>query len=508
MTHAQRTPDRTPAASCFSGTLGTSPLAHVLVSLARKEKTGTLSVLVEGTESLVLFEHGAPAKAHTPWPVPYLGVLLARMGVLDEAAYEETLTEARRSRSLHGSVLLERGLVSRSALDDALREQTALRVLEVFRRYSAASTFEFHPNHDFLAQWGAESTPVDPWRVLWYGCSMRSVDPAAVKTLSLLGDEPVTIRPDAALHRFGFGPSEHRALHWMRSHPSSIQSFFEANWLPADRMQTLLYVLFLTHCLAFPAPSTERPHGTPSDQARRRSPAVPASGTMPRVSESSIPSAPSAPQSSTAGFRDMAPVSGKCEGSREPFSDAGDSLSGSNPRRSALQASLRRIYKSPSTCPPAPEPPLVDAARLLADAQDERRLGDLTNAEVHARQALEARPSDPLIQTELGWILALQPKRRQVGDLGEALQLAKDAIRKNPDLDGPYCVQGIIYQALGMHEQAYRSFRKAVAINRRCSDAITELDVYKRRHRETGSLEPSPESAPSGLGGVLSRLFK
>jgi len=152
---------------------------------------------------------------------------------------------------------------------------------------------------------------------------------------------------------------------------------------------------------------------------------------------------------------------------------------------------------------------LVDVDALLREAQEERRIGNFAEAEALARTALEARRSDPHVKTELAWSLALQPQRRQTGDLGEPLQLAKEAIAQNPNLDGPLCVQGIIYQALGMHEEAYRSFRRARANNPRCVEATNQLNAYTARHRETGSLEPRPESArPSGLVAALSKLFK
>jgi Domain of unknown function (DUF4388) len=539
MTHPQRSSQRSRVTAPLSGTLGRTPLVQLLVFLARREKSGTLSIQVDGQESRVLFEDGAPAKAFTPWPVPYLGALLMRMGLLDALTYDETLTEARRSSSLHGAVLLERGVVAASSLQGALREQTGLRILEVFRRYGAASTFEFRANEDLLASWGGESTPVDPWRLLWCGSSLRSADPAAPEVLSMLGDIPVTVRPDAPLHRFGFGPQEHRAIQWMQSHPSSIERLLRTPWLPAERMQNMLHVLFLTRCLAFHAPPVDGAGGTDASDVRRESfPTVPRSGTMPRVSvpisiPASAPAAPTpeqvAPDGSGIGHARTAPDWGGHE--LEPASDAHDPPSRRTPRMRELQASVRRIYKAPSSRPPAPPrmptpppppaesvgatspashpPSAFDAMRLLRDVRDERRHGDLAQAESLARKALEACPSDPLIRTELAWILALQPQRRQMGDLGEPLDLAREAIRQNPELDGPHFVQGIVFQALGLHKQAYQSFRQALANNRRCVDAATQLETYARRYRETGSLEPGPGSTPpSRLGAVLSRFFK
>jgi len=114
----------------LSGTLGRTPLVQLMVFLARREQSGTLFIRVEGQESRILFEDGAPAKAYTPWPVPHLGALLMRMGLLDALTYDETLAEARRSSSLHGTVLLERGEVDARSLQCALREQTGLRILE------------------------------------------------------------------------------------------------------------------------------------------------------------------------------------------------------------------------------------------------------------------------------------------------------------------------------------------------------------------------------------------
>jgi len=131
----------------------------------------------------------------------------------------------------------------------------------------------------------------------------------------------------------------------------------------------------------------------------------------------------------------------------------------------------------------------------------------LVLAEKYAREALAARPSMPEIAAELAVILALQPDKQAIGDLGEPLELADAAIKKDSGLGIAHYARGIVHQALGFHEEAYKDFRSAVRTDRPCTEAAAELEAYVVRYRETGVLDPSSD-ASSRRGGVLSNLFK
>lgn len=426
---------------------------------------------VQGMESRIVFLRGAPAKARVPWPLPFLGDVLLRMGAIDPSTRDQSLAEARHANLLHGQVLLRRGHVDRDTLEEALREQLTQRVLELFRRHDAASTFALQLKTDGLADWGGDPTPVDPRYLVWHGSSERAADPQVQATLSVLGDTPVVVSRDADLTRFGFGAAEMSVASWLQAHPTTVHGLVGKEWLSPDRTKALLYVLFLTRSLAF-REATAAP-----DPRQHR--AAPSSGTMSRVADQN----------------------GCEEDAQEPKSE----------RMEGLKASVRRIYRETTAPEQSPEQveSRADPDRLLQEARRARRAGDMARAEEQARAAYEARRTDPEIRAELALIVALTPERREAGDLSESLDLVRSVLHEYPDSDSGHYVRGMVHQALGWHDQAYEDLKKAVRLNPRNGEAVAALRVYVKRHRETGTLEPQPESrSRSGLGAALSRLFK
>lgn len=490
----------TPSTPGMSGSLGATPLAQLIIHLARLELTGTLAVGVHAREKpcKIVFDRGDPSKAYTPWRVAYLGEVLVRTGKIDATTHDQTLDAARLARRPHGTVLLERGLVDARTVAEARRAQTVYRLVEVFRRYGQQSTFMFYPGEDGLAGWGGgEGEPVDPWYAAWRGISSRGVvDAAVAETLSFLGQTPVTIRPDAPIGRFGFEADVEQMVRWLSENPMLVEELLKVDWMNGDRTKLGLYVLFLTHCLAFRDPI--RAGESRMDPPRRFEPAVPRSGTMPRVTPSPLPRAPSSKPSPLPRPPSSKPSPLPHAPSSKPASRAVGSSRPPTP-----------VSSTPPSRPsaPAPSSQQLEADRLLRKARRKRSDGELDRAEELARQALAATPSMPEVSAELALILALQPEKQALGDLGEPLTLAEAAIKQAPGLGTAHYARGIVHQALGFHEEAYKDFRRAVRANRPCPEALPQLEAYIARHRKTGALD-SDDDASSRRGGVLSNLFK
>jgi len=512
----------------LSGSLGATPLAQLIVHLARFELTGTLVLNINPGEKpcKIVFEQGAPTKAYTPWKVAYLGEVLFQMQKLDASTHDWTLEHARRARCPHGAVLLEAGLVDQATLTTALRAQTEDRVEEMFRRYSESSSFSFYPDEDGLEGWGGgDGTPVDPWHVVWRGVSSRAVvDAAVAETLSLLDQSPVAIRPDAQVERFGFDPDVAQVTRWLSVHPISVADLLTVIGIDTDRMKLCLYVLFLAHCLAFRDPAcADAPRAGLDPFGRQYAPAAARSGTMERVSApsdrpaepgtGSSPPSSNVPSSRLEQVRErLAAARASCPPMAPPPTSRPPEPAPSEPSRASTAApppADATPPDGPSSEAGGPSSLRVEADRQLRNARRKRSDGELELAERYAREALAARPNAPEINAELAVILALQPEKQALGDLGEPLDLADAAIRAAPGLGIAHYARGVVHQALGFHKQAYKDFQKAVRGAPPCTAAAAELQAYVRRYRETGALDPAGDSAESSRrGGVLSNLFK
>jgi hypothetical protein len=121
---------------------GAISLARALLSLSRARQTGVLHVESELGGCRLSIVDGVPRAARGLTFEDPLGDALVREGELDPHAHRVAL---RESESAHGPVgrwLLDAGLVSRPALELALRRQLRDRVLRVFACHGLDYRFE------------------------------------------------------------------------------------------------------------------------------------------------------------------------------------------------------------------------------------------------------------------------------------------------------------------------------------------------------------------------------
>ncbi|HEV3190848.1 MAG TPA: hypothetical protein VGY54_10150, partial [Polyangiaceae bacterium] len=116
-----------------TGTLGKTPLVHLLVYAGDKLLSGTFEMSTQGGESAALtVREGKVGKVRTSKPVAYLGMVLYERGILDDQELNASLALVASQRALHGSILLDRGTVTRPQLIAALREQTLRKLAYMF----------------------------------------------------------------------------------------------------------------------------------------------------------------------------------------------------------------------------------------------------------------------------------------------------------------------------------------------------------------------------------------
>lgn len=535
-----------------AGSLARASLAHLLIYLEQNGLSGSLWLYDHGQDSTLQFVRGAPAKVKTTLRVPHLGELLLELGYIDQRAYDETITFALRGGGLHGAMLVACGLLSQEGLEAGLREQTAWRIIEVFRHVEAESRFAFYRDVDLLASWGGvELTPVDPWWALWWGTRERKADPTVRTALDLLGDESLVLQPEVEWSRFGFGEAENELLSWWSGQSATVESLMSYQHLPEDQIANLLFVLFLTRSLAYdeavstrirPAPEpVERP---PMDSVTEL---LPRPQLEPQIHEKASPlaSIPDVTVQTGApsffGDDDVempAPFSGD-DDVEMPFSSdddveipapfAGDedidvpittphapaytpppfpeeaapierepSTRATARMAQAFQTLLDPLEQQSDEEPPPPRGPTyseldlarsAEAMQLSSSSSAALRQGEIAKAENLAAKALELLPDNAVLKTDYAWVASLLPARRKIGDMGDLLDMLNEATESDPALDRAYYVRGTMFEYLGMYAKAYAEFRAAFARNAHNAEAAERIQTYVSRIKATGSVE-------------------
>jgi tetratricopeptide (TPR) repeat protein len=156
----------------------------------------------------------------------------------------------------------------------------------------------------------------------------------------------------------------------------------------------------------------------------------------------------------------------------------------------------------------------AEAMQWSSRANEALRKGDIEQAERSAAKASELLPDNAVLKTDYAWAASLLPARRKIGDVGNLLDLLKEASEADPALDRPYYVRGTIFEHLGLYEKAYAEFRGAFARNAHNAEAAAKIQEYVRRYKATGSVEPdgAPDSnggqGASMAGGIFAKLWE
>jgi tetratricopeptide (TPR) repeat protein len=527
-----------------AGSLGKASLAHLMVYCERHELTGSLWLHDDTSDSTILFVEGAPAKVRTSLPVPRLGELLLELGLIDRSAYAETLHFALRGGGLHGALLKACGKLDQDSLEAGLREQTALRLIKIFPAVKPSSRFALYRDVDLLAAWGGvELTPVDPWWVLWWGSRSCPPDDFVRSALDLLGTDPLILQRDTSWDRFGFDESEMGFLAWWGEHAVSVPGLLTYPRLDPQVIETLVYVLFLTHRLGFAETSPSNAGAEDEDEGewsetvtevlQRGHPGTVRIQDRDAIRASLVERTVETGPPSFIGDQEISiPITVEDpieETAVEPVATAPAS-------ERAGRASMRmeRAFQTlldPVECGsedelPPPRGPTnseldlagnLEAMRWSSQAVAALRNGEYERAEHFAAKALERSPGNALLKTEYAFAAFMTPARRRIGDVGDLLELLKDATNSDPALDRPYYVRGMIFEYLGLYEKAYSEFRASFARNAHNAEAAAKVKEYVQRHKRTGTLDgdgkpsaknASPMSIPTRAGAILSRFWK
>lgn len=104
----------------LEGDVGTVPVRELLIWLARRRATGTLSLSRGMVAWRFQLRAGCVELAASADRETMLGHLLMERGLIDQAQLTAALEEGRRTRARLGKILARQGLVSAAALADLL----------------------------------------------------------------------------------------------------------------------------------------------------------------------------------------------------------------------------------------------------------------------------------------------------------------------------------------------------------------------------------------------------
>jgi DnaJ-domain-containing protein 1 len=234
-----------------TGTLGKTPLLHVLTSLMEQAETGTLVLeTTSGERSAISVDRGLPLKMRLGQSALYLGDILVELGWIRREIANSSYEKAVSLGLLHGRVLVDDGHIEAEILEPALRTQL-VKKLQVAAALPPDTAFGFYEGVDYLSKWRGGKTAVAPLVALWALARSRA-EPAIIATvLSRVAARPLRLHPNAQLRSFGFDRTEMTLLDVLRAKPQTMEGLAKMGLVSPLVLERMVYVLTLTRHLDF-----------------------------------------------------------------------------------------------------------------------------------------------------------------------------------------------------------------------------------------------------------------
>jgi tetratricopeptide (TPR) repeat protein len=510
---AETTPNRPPAAA--TGTLGKTPLVHLLVYALGKKLTGTIELSSsDGSGAAILFVQGEPARARTS----------------------------------------ARGLQSKPSEGEELK-----RKLRQIAGMHPSTEYAYYPDYDAFGAPG-NARGLDPLPLLWGILREHPLAEHMTAGLARLGGSGVRLAAGADVSRLGLPSIEAHALEQIRGRSLTPPALAIAGRLDPRTAKLLVYLLLLTKQVDIAAMSQPPPPSSMPPPPDRPTPI--SSGSMPAAS----PPPTLSPQLSQQ-WRDVV--------ERAATIDRADYFNMLDIARDATQSDVETAYFAlakrwhPDRLPPELAPIKSACARVfarmseahvtLADEEKRRRYmhlladgggspeqqetvakaveaatnfqkaevffkrGDLAQAEAFCRKAVEADPTQADYHAFAAWLTALKPENQSPGQTADCIALLDRAISISNRCERAFFWRGMLHKRLGKDDLAVRDFQRAAALNPRNIDAAREVRLYEMRNGPVRrSVAPpvatrssAPPSSPRPPAkpepekpGLLGRLFK
>ncbi|MEI8254627.1 MAG: hypothetical protein WCJ30_03050 [Deltaproteobacteria bacterium] len=559
------------------GQLSKTPFAHVLLYMRERELSGTLSIEARasipevGGESLLAFDRGALAQMRLPIVVDPLGFVLREMGLIDEAALNDSLGRLARREGLQGEILRKLNACDDAAIENGLREQVRRKALRLFAVTDAS--YAYYAGVDLLQGWGGSRVRVDVLPLLWRGVRGYPDARAIEGVLAKVGSQLVRLRAGSDLRLFEFDRNEQGVIDVLRYDSAPLEALLSAG-TDSHLARSIVYLLLISKQAEIVAPGTRavrakasipprpsdavglksRPSSTPAYVAPQKP--LPASVRPPRPSDPVGPGG--LPEDITPELRvryEEARARLVAMEDETYFQMLGiETDSSTEKARSAFlvaaakwhpdrapsgSRSLHDLYQDIFAYLTEAQETLASdeqAGRYLNTVKDgggtpsaQRKIGALLEAATDAqkaevclrrrefdeaerlvRRALATSPEDPGSLCTLA--AALSERRVDMPPSDEVVRLLTQAVSLAPKFDRARVQLGTALKRRGDARGALAQFRAAVEANPKNNDAVRELRLAQMRSRDGVDMNaqaPADKNDPKKKPeGIFGRFLK
>ncbi len=247
--------------------MGFAPLVLLLAEIHRTHATGTLEVRGDGLCTRVYFENGEPMSAEGGSLRETLGRMLLRTGDISEEDYVRVIDKMTdqifENEPLRmGEVLIEFGLLSQEAVEDALAHQVGEKLTSCLQWRDTTATFD----PDDLPLDPIEPLDVAPIeQLLLAGLRLYVTGDEIREALAADGKKPLklTTSVDECIRLLGLENADRKALH-------SIDGKRTLGALVLNEERVHLFGTLIWMGLAAPVERTARPPKAPAPERRGR----------------------------------------------------------------------------------------------------------------------------------------------------------------------------------------------------------------------------------------------
>jgi hypothetical protein len=472
------------------GTLGATPLAHVLVYMLEHALTGTIVFREpEQIDHILYFQLGTVSKVQIARPTPRLGDQLVSSGLVSRATINEAVEGSRRLGVLLGEYLVGHDLVTRDALSRALEIQVANRVASIVN-FSPETTYSFYRDLDFLAAVETDGVTSDAINAILATVRMWH-DRARIRaTLTRIDRHPLVFHEQADTSHLALTPEEGKVLEFIREARPTTSALFQRRLADDEQVSSLIYALAVTRQFAFKGQK-----GTPMGG---RGAAIPISIAPPAKADPAPVDIPPAARAPTFSEPDFADDIGRASGLPPmPLGAVGDDArSGMMQARSGRAPQLgdaRGPTHPPATLSERPSPLGVDRtnsevanAERALEAMTNCRLaeaalqkGDLAQAEQLIARAVIGDPTQTDYVALHAWIRAMISGKTE--GMSEAIHTLSKLLAEDPDNERALAYRGKLLKKMNRMREALRDFERILKTKPHHREATQEVRLLKQK---------------------------
>lgn len=384
------------------GDLSQKGFSELIAEIHRWRGSGALLMRREKAKKIIYFREGVPVFVKSNLLSECLGQVLVREKMISNEECEESLRRSKKSKRLHGTVLIEMGCLSPHNLQYALQLQLRSKVLDVFAWKSGE--YQFNPKAEIPSE--TVDLGQSAAQLILEGVRRTFDEPRLTATWGNVAGKFVhpAKSPLLALQEAGLGEEELQLLHACDGY-KTVATLRALAILPKLDTDRLLYAM---HCAQLIELRDEPAKGRPAPSILRLAESA---TTLPEVPAMPPPAPPPQNPPPLPLSKKMTlppPLSKKSLPVAPPKTGLAVPWQEDVPKLPAPKASARRIV--PAAVPSFVTDPGVNGGRrsLMPELSAVVSTSKLSNDESQVREKLAKKLSD-LRQRDLFGVLGLAP---------------------------------------------------------------------------------------------------